>query len=118
MKKTSYLGVNLDCITQTPTTTATSVATVTKQPANALDEGQCLTGIISRTETGFRFEEAIRKGRAPRNPKLFDGKFISMVRMLNGRYQLHLKTMEQGFDKKSFALAVYTEICNALKMLD
>ena len=58
-----------------------------------LVEGQCYTGVLTRdSKDHFLFEEAVRKGRAPRNPKLFDGKFISMVRMQNGRDQCHLKT--------------------------
>ena len=88
------------------------------QKNEALQESECLTGIISRTTGGFRFEEAIRKGRAPRNPKLYDGKYISMVRKQNGRYQCHLKYMSKGFDKNTFAEGVYHDIINALKIID
>ena len=42
-----------------------------------LVEGQCYNGILTRdSDTHYRFEETIRKGRRPRNPKLFDGKHI------------------------------------------
>lgn len=85
-----------------------------------LIEGQCYNGILTRDgESHFRFEEATRKGRPPRNPKLFDGKYVSMVRMQNGRYQLHLKTMDTAdFDRDSFAFGVYSEITNALRIID
>ena len=85
-----------------------------------LIEGQCYNGILTRDgESHFRFEEATRKGRPPRNPKLFDGKYVSMVRMQNGRYQLHLKPMDTAdFDRDSFAFGVYSEITNALRIID
>ena len=41
-----------------------------------------------------------------------------MVKMQNGRYQCHLKTMDKGFDKRTFAEEVYQEIVNALKIID
>ncbi len=90
------------------------------QTDSLLNEGQCYNGILTRDgESHFRFEEAARKGRPPRNPKLFDGKFVSMVRMQNGRYQLHLKTMDiADFDRDTFAFSVYSEINNALNIID
>ena len=103
MHKKTYNNINLIC---------------TLQKSEELQESQCLTGVISKTHDGFRFEEAIRKGRPPRNPKLYDGKFISMVRMQNGRYQCHLKTMNKGFDKHTFAEGVYQDVVNALKIID
>ena len=85
-----------------------------------LIEGQCYNGILTRDgESHSRCEEATRKGSPPRNPKLFDGKYVSMVRMQNGRYQLHLKTMDTAdFDRDSFAFGVYSEITNALRIID
>ena len=74
-------------------TFSNTTLTCTFQKSDELLESQCLIGVFSKTPKGFRFEEAIRKSRPPRNPKLYDGKFISMVKMQNGRYQLHLKTM-------------------------
>ena len=103
MQKKTYFGIDLNCVFQN---------------ANEISESACLTGIISKNKEGFRFEEAIRKGRSPRNPKLYDGKYISMVKMQNGRYQCHLKTMDKGFDKRTFAEEVYQEIVNALKIID
>lgn len=88
------------------------------QNAEEITTENCPTGIISRTLEGFRFEEAIRKGRAPRNPKLFDGNYLSMVRMQNGRYQLHLKTMSEVLDHEKYAFGVYSEVINALKIIE
>lgn len=41
-----------------------------------------------------------------------------MVRMQNGKYQLHLKTMDEALDHDKFAFGVYSEIINALKIMD
>ena len=103
MKKKNYSNVNLTCAFQN---------------TEELSGNQCLNGVFSKTDNGFLFEEAVRKGRPPRNPKLFDGKYISMVKMQNGRYQCHLKTMDKGFDKRTFAEEVYQDIVNALKIID
>ena len=99
-------------------TFSNTTLTCTFQKSEELQESQCLIGVFSKPPEGFRFEEAIRKSRPPRNPKLYDGKFISMVKMQNGRYQCHLKTMDKGFDKHTFAEGVYQDIVNALKIID
>lgn len=84
------------------------------QESAEMKPNKCLTGILSQTSEGFRFEETIRKGRAPRNPKLYDGKFISMVRRQDGRYQIHFKTMDHPIDREHFAFSVYCEVAHAL----
>ena len=106
MKKNTNLCVDLKTVMQNDT---------------LLVEGQCYTGVLTRdSKDHFLFEEAVRKGRAPRNPKLFDGKFISMVRMQNGRYQCHLKTFypSKDLDRKELAFKVYSELLNAFSILD
>lgn len=104
MTKKNYSQIELSCV---------------YQQVQDIEQNQCLNGIISRQGDGkFRFEESVRKGRAPRNPKLYDGKFISMVKMQNGRYQCHLKTMDEHFDRKNFAFAVYSELTAAMAILD
>lgn len=113
MNRKKYDNTSLTCIFQsTNPFDAESPSTLNPQPSTVL------AGIISRTPEGFRFEEAIRKGRAPRNPKLFDGNYLSMVRMQNGRYQLHLKTMSEVLDHEKYAFGVYSEVINALKIIE
>lgn len=106
MNRKHYENVNLTCIMQNDEITSES----------------CLSGVISlNPEDGsFRFEEAIRKGRAPRNPKLFDGKYCSLVHMQNGRYQVHMKTITAGgsLDRNALAFAVYSELLTALNIID
>ncbi len=74
-------------------------------------------GIFSTHKDGtFLFEEAVTSNSHPRNPKLYDGKYITLVRMRNGRYQPHLKTLNisSDFDPQQFAFHVYSELINAL----
>jgi len=105
MKKLSFPNTDLSCV---------------MQMVEVINPNECHTGIISRTDTGFRFEEAIRKGRPPRNPKLYDGEYVSLVRMVNGKYEMHAKTMrlEKGFDPSTIAFGFYQDVINALKIID
>ena len=81
---------------------------------------KCLNGVIYKTTEGFRFEEAVRKGRPKRNPKLFDGKFCSLVHMANGKYQIHMKTIDASgeLDRQELAFKVYSELLNAFNIID
>lgn len=104
MNKKNYPQIELNCV---------------YQQVQDIEDNQCLSGIISRQGNGkFRFEESVRKGRAPRNPKLYDGKHISMVRMANGKYQFHMKTLSDGFNREKLPFAIYTEMTAALQILD
>lgn len=104
MNKKIYPQVELSCV---------------YQQVQDIEQNQCLNGIISRQGDGkFRFEESIRKGRAPRNPKLYDGKHISMVRRANGKYQFHMKTFSDGLDREKLPFAIYSELTEALQILD
>lgn len=105
MQKKTYNDVQLNCVFQNVT---------------ELPDSVCLTGIISRNEDGFRFEEEIKKGRPARNPKLYDGEYVSLVRMVNGKYQMHAKTMrlEPGFDPSAIAFGFYQDVVSALKFIE
>lgn len=94
---------------------------VVLQQSDELSVDNCVNGIISFDETGeLRFEEEIRKGRPARNPKLFDGDYVSMVRMQNGKYQFHMKTIkaEPGLDGREIAKTVSREIIKAFKFIN
>lgn len=105
MQKKTYSSVELSCILQQD---------------SELTSDRCLNGVISMTDNSFRFEEAVRKGRPKRNPKLFDGNFISMVHMQNGKYQCHMKTIcaSKELDRQELALKVYSELLNAFNIID
>lgn len=88
-----------------------------------LTEGQCYHGILCRNgDDHFLFEEEAPSvsHRHKRNPKLFDGKYCSLVHMQNGKYQIHMKTIDAcGIaDRKDFAFKVYSELLNAFTILD
>ena len=84
-------------------------------------EGQCYTGVLTRDgEEHFVFEESCRKHRCPRNPKLFDGQYCSLVHMQNGKYQIHMKTINASSitDRNQFAFNVYSELLEAFTIID
>lgn len=105
MQKKTYTSTNLSC---------------TLQQDSEITQDKCLNGVISKTDDGFCFEEAVRKGRPKRNPKLFDGRFCSLVHMTNGKYQIHMKTIDASgiIDRQDLAFKVYSELLNAFNIID
>ncbi|MDO4195942.1 MAG: hypothetical protein Q4D33_07290 [Prevotellaceae bacterium] len=88
-----------------------------------IDIGRCYPGILSRTDTDqFVFQETVRKERrvTHRNPKLYEGNYISLVRKLNGSYQCHLRTMPDltTVDRSKLAFNIYSEILDALEVVE
>ena len=86
-----------------------------------LVEGLPYSGLLTRDgDEHFIFEESCRKRRCPRNPKLFDGEYCSLVHMQNGKYQIHMKTINASAisDRKQLAFSVYSELLTALAVID
>lgn len=86
-----------------------------------LVEGQCYTGVLTRDgDDHFIFEESCHRGRSPRNPKLFDGDYCSLVHMQNGKYQIHMKTIDASAieDRNQLAFNVYSELLTAFSIID
>jgi len=105
MKKKNYSQVNLSC---------------TFQQIEDLTHDQCLNGVFSLTEDGvYCFEESVKGHRDKRNPKLYDGDFCSLVHMQNGKYQIHMKTINASAiqDHNDFAFRVYSDLLNAFKCI-
>ena len=65
MQKKTYFGVQLSCVLHTQSSTANTLQPVINPLAStALDDGLCLTGVISRTRKGFPLKrQAARAGR-------------------------------------------------------
>lgn len=87
------------------------------QEDTEIASGKLHSGIISTQEDGrYLFEETSPQTTHPRNPKLYDGKYVTLVRKRNGRYQPHLKTLvvDDAFEPHTFAHQVYNELINAL----
>ena len=80
-----------------------------------------LTGILSKRkeENAFRFEESVRPATPARNPKLYDGQYISLVRKSNGKYQIYTRLLEvnSSFDPSFVAVQFFREINDALQYL-
>ena len=105
---------------QKNTNTRVDLKTVMQNDAR-LVEGQPYNGLLTRDgDDHFIFEESCRRGRCPRNPKLFDGKYCSLVHMQNGKYQVHLRTINasQVTDRRELAFNVYSELLEALSVMD
>lgn len=105
MQKKTYSSVELSCILQQDSDLTTN---------------KCLNGVISPTEKGFRFEEAVRKGRPKRNPKLFDGNYVSLVHQADGKYKCYLRTITASgnLDRQELAFKVYSELLRAFEIID
>lgn len=93
------------------------------QDDTLLTIGQCYRGVLTRDqEDHYLFEEEVHTSghRPKRNPKLFDGNFCSLVHMANGKYQIHMKTIDASGidDSNDLAFKVYTELLNAFKIID
>ena len=66
----------------------------------------------------FEFTETL-PWTAKRNPKLFDGRYITVTRKDDGTLRLNFKhfNMGAGFNIERYALWVHNEICMALRGL-
>lgn len=87
-----------------------------------LTEGQTYRGCLTRDgEDHYLFEEAVRIDKhGRRNPKLFAGDYVSLVHMQNGKYQVHMRTIDasSALDRKELAFKVYSELLNAFNIID
>jgi len=104
MIKKTYKKISLECV-------------LTQQPGS----DAYLEGLLSQAGKGkMLFQQTVRRKQSqPRNPKLFDGRYLSLVRMRNGRYQCHLKTfcVEGSEDRQQLALQITQEISSALELI-
>ena len=87
-----------------------------------LNPGKCYRGVLSRTsDDQYLFEEAVTSGRTDhRNPKLYHGRYVSLVHMQNGKYQVHMRTIDAtaSLDRKDLAFQVYSELLEAFEIMD
>lgn len=83
-------------------------------------EGKCYNGTLSRTDDEhYLFEESVTTSRQRRNPKVFDGQYLSMVHKPDGQYQYHFKSMPDltRIDRDTLALGIYKEVVTALSII-
>ena len=77
-------------------------------------------GVLSRNEDGFRFEEAVKQKRPRRNPKLYEGQYVSLVHRHDGKYACSLKCIrgnDKDFDHHTMAFRIYLELIDALQII-
>lgn len=84
--------------------------------------GQCYRGVLSFTDDNqYLFEEAVPIDRhSRRNPKLYEGHYISLVHMQNGKYQCHCKTINTAkiINPEELASCVYNELLEAFAIIE
>lgn len=89
------------------------------QKDSELKANKCINGVLTPMTDGIRFEETVKVPAKPhtRNPKLFDGMHVSLVRKADNRVQFSFKTLGADFDPNKYADEVYIEISKALTRL-
>lgn len=88
------------------------------QENSVISDKKCLHGLLSTTSDGFRFEEEVKAIKPhTRNPKIYDGTLVSLVRKEDNSIQFTFKTTKEDFDPENFPFKVYQELTNAIKMI-
>ena len=86
-----------------------------------LNEGQCYRGLLTRTgDQEFLFEECVPSVRHyHRHPKLYDGRYVNLVRKENGRYQVRMRDIDASAvkDSRELAYRIYMELQEALEVM-
>ena len=105
MKMLTFRNATIDILTQ-------------KKEELALPKS--LTGVLTLGDKGMRFEEAVRRARTKPNVKLYDGDYCSLVHMQNGKYKIHMKTIDASTvaDRQLLAYEVYAEVLKAFNVID
>ena len=84
--------------------------------------GQCYRGLLTRTgDHQFLFEECVPAVRHyHRHPKLYDGRYVNLVRKPNGRYQVRMRDIDASAvaDSHELAQRIYMELQEALSVME
>ena len=97
-----------------------SLQLVMQQPQVAINPSMSHTGVLSRNGDGFRFEEAVKQKRPRRNPKLYNGQYVSLVHRSDGKYACTLKYVrpkDEDYDHHDVAFKIYLELIDALQII-
>ena len=90
------------------------------QKFEVFNQSMSHTGVLSMNPDGFRFEEAVKQKRPRRNPKLYEGQYVSLVHRSDGKYACTLKYIrdqEKDFDHNTVAFRIYLELIDALQII-
>lgn len=111
MHKKTFERINLICVFQN-----------TNNFGNANSSNNVVvSGMISPTKDGgVLFQETMPRKRDIRNNRLYEGQLLNIVRRKDGLYYPFMKAFrpEEIEDKSAFAFRVYTELNEALNVID
>lgn len=96
-----------------------SLQLVMQQP-QVTDQPMCLAGVLSQNPDGYRFEQSAKIKRPRRNPKLYEGQYVSLVHRSDNKYACTLKCITpktEGFDHHNVAFRIYLELIDALQII-
>lgn len=63
---------------------------------NSIVKNPVISGILSRHGKKFQFQEATGRRRSAARPRIYEGRYVSLVCHENGNYQLYLKKIVLG----------------------
>ena len=90
------------------------------QQAQVFNLSMSHAGVLSMNPDGFRFEAAVKQKRPRRNPKLYEGQYVSLVHRSDGKYACSLKCIsphDKDFDHNTVAFRIYLELIDALQII-
>ena len=92
---------------------------VVSQQSDKVVEDAPMSGVLTRVNGGFRFEEEAAPVKVhTRNPKVYEGRLISVVRQKDNSVKFSFKNLRADFDFDQFAINVYDEVSNALALVN
>lgn len=97
-----------------------SLQVLMQQQTEVTDQPMCLAGVLSKNENEFRFEQSVKQKRPRRNPKLYEGQYVSLVHRSDNKYACTLKCITpktEGFDHHNVAFRIYLELIDALQII-
>lgn len=112
MNKKVFEKVNLTCVFQNTNNFVPNVSN---------GNNVVINGMLSPTGDGsVLFQETLPRKRDIRNSRLYEGKYLNIVRRKDGLYYPFMKAFNPNeiTDKSTFAFRVYQEITEALNTID
>lgn len=91
-----------------------------QQQTEVTEQPMSHAGVLSMNQDGFRFEESVKQKRPRRNPKLYEGDYVSLVHRSDGKYACTLKCIsphDKDFDHNNVAFRIYLELIDALQII-
>lgn len=122
MNKKVFERINLTCVFQNTNNFGSAVnADGSKASGSTSSNNVVVNGMISTNGDGqILFQETVPRRRDIRNSRLYEGKFVNIVRRKDGCYYPFMKSFkpEDIKDKSEFAFRIYSEITEALNSID